>query len=287
MPKRWMGLTVFVALVAAVAVVAWWLTHPGSGDSTAPVAAPAVGSCWDVSEQTVATAYPWPGRPVACSVRHTAEVYHVGRAADDLIARLRRVRGSDARVIQTLMDAQARRACVVLASSYLGGDWHATRVEVVADWIRPASRGHYGCALVEAPAPASKRLVARTAGLRGALAGGGGGLAAGCVTRDGTARVYSACDAPHDGEFVGSYTITPPDAPFDRQKVTEAATHGCDLLLTRYVGASRTELRAAYVGPTAARDWLGSDQTFACYGMATGTAPLTRSIKDLGAAALR
>jgi hypothetical protein len=85
---------------------------------------------------------------------------------------------------------------------------------------------------------------------------------------------------------VGTYTITPPEAPFDAAKVRDAASTGCGLLVTRYVGADRSDLRAGYVGPSTAGDWLGSDQTYACYAIPTGTEPLTRTIKALGSGPL-
>jgi hypothetical protein len=97
---------------------------------------------------------------------------------------------------------------------------------------------------------------------------------------------YVPCEEPHEGEFVGTYTITPPDAPFDAEKVRVAANSGCGELATRYVGGTRTDLRAGYVGPTTAGDWLGSDQTFGCYALVTGAERPRGSMKGIAAGPL-
>jgi Septum formation len=287
MRRRWIGLIVFVVLAAVAAGVAWWVSRPDPDQVSArtPAGAPVAGSCWNVDEKTAGTAYPWPGKPVDCASRHTAEVYLVGQVDRDLAARTAKAKGNDAKLGRNLMYAQARRACTGLAAGYLGGNWHASRVQVIADWIKPASTGHFGCAVVEGTAPAAKAFAARTGSLRGALAAPDP-LGVACVARDSGAQVYRGCDGPHDGEFVGTYTITPRDAPFDAAKVRAAATSGCGDLVTRYVGASRTDLRPAYVGPVTASDWLGSDQTYACYAVVAGEGTLTGSVKGIGSGGL-
>jgi hypothetical protein len=274
------GLAVFVVLAAAVAAGAYWLSRPEKVSAARPEAAPAVGSCWNVDEKGAAGAFPWPGAPVACTARHTAEVFLVGQVDRELTAKATSAKGTDAKVAQNLMYAQARRGCLAVAPKYLGGDWHSSRVQVVADWISPARSGFFGCAVVEAAAPGSKRFVPRTAGLRNALQSGG--LQIACVARDGGGEMaYAPCEQPHDGEFTGSYTITPPDAPFDAEKVRAAATSGCVQAVTGYVGAARTDLRAGYVGPTSSSDWLGSDQTYACYALVTGAEKLRGSVNGI------
>jgi hypothetical protein len=282
--KPLIGLLTFVGLVAVVVVVAYWLSRPETISATPPKGTPAAGSCWNVDEKAAAITFPWPGSAVDCTARHTAEVFYVGQVDRKLAAKAAGAKGDDAKISQSLMYAEARRGCVVAASAYLGGDWHTGRVQVIADWVRPARTGHFGCALAEVAAPASKRLVARTASLRGAMKGGA--LAVGCVARDGDTMAYSSCDQPHDGEFVGTYTITPPDAPFDAAKVRAAAASGCEGLTARYVGASRTDLRSGYVGPATAGDWLGSDQTYTCYALVAGDGKLRGSLKGVGSGPL-
>jgi hypothetical protein len=283
--KRLIGLAVVVVLAALVAGGAYWLTRPEKVSAKPPADTPAVGSCWNVDEKGAANAFPWPGKPVDCTARHTAEVFLVGQVDRELTARAASAKGDDAKLQQNLMYAQARSGCLLVASKYLGGDWHAGRVQIVADWIKPARSGYFGCAVVEAAAPASKRFVARTTSLRDGLKADGLGIA--CVARDGAGEMaYTPCEQSHDGEFTGTYTITPPDAPFDAEKVRAAATSGCGELATRYVGGARTDLRSAYVGPTSASDWLGSDQTYTCYTLATAAAKLRGSVKGIAAGPL-
>jgi Septum formation len=281
--KRW---TILIFVVALLGVVggAYWLTRPASAgiSATPPKAAPATGSCWLVDEKAAASAFPWPGKPVDCAARHTAEVFFVGQVDRELAARAATAKGEDAKLQQNLMYAQARRACIVHGSDFVGGDWHSARVQIIAGWIKPARSGHFGCAIVEATAPASKQFVARTASLRGAASA----LPIACVARTGGALAYAGCDTSHDGEFVGTYTITPMDLPFDAQKVPASATTGCGNAMTSYVGAARTDLRAGYVGPTSGADWLGSDQTYACYALASGADKLRGSVKGIGSGPL-
>jgi hypothetical protein len=270
---------VAVALVAAAG--AYWLTRPAAGDAGAPPkGAPKPGSCWSVGEAAARGTFPWPGAAVACTGPHTTEVFHVGRVDPNL-------GGDDAKLRQNLMYAQARRACTVLASAFLGGDWHGARVTVLADWVAPARQGHFGCAVAESADPAGTRFVTRTASLRDALTHDSD-LAIACVGRGGadSALQYAGCGAPHDGEFVGTYTITPPGAPFDESAVRQAADHGCTSAALTFLGlpadGNRADLRAGYVGPVTAADWLGSDQTFACYTLATGGRTIRGSVKGLG-----
>jgi hypothetical protein len=275
------ALTVFVVGVALVAGGAYWLTRPEQVSAERPKDAPAAGSCWNVNEKVAESAFPWPGPPVDCAAPHTAEIFFAGQVDRELAAKAARAKGDEAKLQQNLMYAQARRGCVTLASAYLGGDWHTARVQVVAGWIKPARSGFFGCALVQASAPASRRFVGRTASLRDALKTNGLGTA--CVARDGGGEMtYVPCEEPHQGEFVGTYRITPPDAPFDAKKAAAAAASGCGEAATSYVGGTRTDLRSGYVGPTTASDWLGSDQTYACYALVTGAEKLRGSLKGIG-----
>jgi len=155
--------------------------------------------------------------------------------------------------------------------------FRTSRVRVVASWIVPQDTGYFACGLAEVADPAGKQFRDRTAG----LAGAGGQIGIDCVEKAaGTDLRYVACDAPHDGEFVGAYTLTPPDAPFNADGVKAAATRGCADLAVTYIGAARTDVYAAHVGPATASEWLGSDQTFACYAMASA-GRLRGSVKGL------
>jgi hypothetical protein len=278
--KRYAGLIVFVALVVLAAGGAYWLSRPGKVSAALPKAAPGLGSCWQVDKETAGRPFPWPGRAVDCGGTHTAEVFQLGQVDRELAAQVRDAGRDEARAGQALMNGQARSACVGVASTYLGADWHTARIQVVASWITPRDSGHFGCALVEVADAAGAAFKPRTGSLRGV--GPTGGLKIGCVTRS----VYTPCDQPHDGEYTGRYVITPPGAPFDPTGVRAAADKGCTEVGTKYVGAARTDLRSGYVGPTSANEWLGSDQTFTCFAVATGTDPLKGTLKGLGSGPL-
>jgi len=271
-------------LVALVAGGAYWLTRPAEVSAERPKGAPAAGSCWDVDAKSAAAPFPWPGKAVDCKAGHTAEVFYVGQVDRKLAAKAAAAKGDDAKVDHALMYAQARRACVSLASAFLEGDWHGGRVYVLANWIKPQRDGHFSCAVAEAGGPTGHDLVARTASLKRAMTTEP--LTIACVARKGSDRAYVGCDQPHDGEYTGTYRITPPDAPFNGPKIKDAVTAGCADLGKSYVGGDRTDLHTGYVGPTNQSDWLGSDQTFACYSLTTGSEQLKGSVKGLGSGPL-
>jgi hypothetical protein len=278
MRKPLVAVIIFVALVAAVVGGAYWLSRPAEVSAAVPKAAPPVGSCWKVDSATAAKPFPWPGRPVGCADPHTVEVFQVGQVDRQLAAQARDAKGDDAKVERTVMTTQARSACTGLASAFLGGEWRAARVQVIASWITPVESGHFGCALAEVAEPAGTTFQSRTGSLKGAA----GAVGIGCVANS----AYTHCEQPHDGEYVGRYTLTPPGAPFDPAKVRDAAQKGCAELVTKYVGAQRADLRTGYVGPTTLRAWQGSDQTFACYALTTAADKLRGSVKGLGSGAL-
>jgi hypothetical protein len=281
MARSWRRRLALVGVLAVGAAgVVWWINRGESIPTHPPAGAPRVGSCWTVSPQTAKRALPWPGRPVDCAGPHTAEVYHVGQVDRDLVSRARGAKGDDRTVAVNLMYAQARRACGALGTKYLGADWHATRVALLANWIEPVRDGFFGCAAAQASDPGGGGFVTRTATLKGA----GPGLATACVSREGETVRYEPCTAEHTGEFVGTYIVTPSGAPFDGTAVASAVTKGCGQATLSYLGlpadASRPDLHVGYVGPTTAATWLGSDQTFACY--ASADAPIRGTVRSLG-----
>jgi hypothetical protein len=275
MSRRWgVLLAAIVAVLAVVGVAMWWFNRPDPVASQPPASAPAVGSCWQVEPAAAAHAFPWSGA-ASCSGPHTAEVYYVGQADHDLV-RQSRGDGDHAKIAANLMLVEVRRACGSFASTYLGANWHQSRVTIVADWIGSPRDGFFGCALAETSDAAGTRFAGRTAGLKGAA----GALAATCALDGG----YTPCDQPHNGEFVGTYTVTPAGAPFDQAAVKNTVSRGCGDSVRGYLGlpagADRPDLSAGYVGPTTAQTWLGSDQTFACYAVATDR--LRGTIRSLG-----
>jgi Septum formation len=266
------------------------LTAERTIPTTAPDNAPKAGSCWQVDEATAKQALPWPGISVDCNSEHTIEIFQIGQVGIDLIHRMDNAKGDDAKIVTNLLQAQVRRACVIQASVYLSGGWHNARLMVLASWIKPTGNGFYGCALAEVDGPGAQNFVHHKGSLKGSLKDGDAApLAIGCVSRgagDSTdALTYIPCAQPHDGEFVGSYTITPLDAPYDDGAVKNTAQRGCSEVAAKYLGiqgtGGRTDLNAGSVGPKTASDWLGSDQTYSCYAMAAD-GKLVGTIHNLG-----
>jgi hypothetical protein len=287
--KRWP--VIFVAALVVIVGLAYFLSRPPKDrtiPSTPPKGAPAVGSCWTVEPAVAQQAMPWPGNPVDCGAKHTAEVFFVAQASPDLLHRLDRAKADNEKKVATsLLYAQARRACVVDATTFLRGGWHSARVQVLASWIKPSENGFFACSLAETDGPAASHFVSRTGTLKASLKDGEKApLAIACVAQStGSSLSFSPCTGPHDGEFVGEYTITPPDAPFDDAAVKSASQRGCGEVAAKYLGISgsdsRTDLRAGAVGPSSADDWLGSDQTYSCYVMANN-GKITATVKGLG-----
>jgi hypothetical protein len=278
--KRVLLIVVVLALVGGGG--AYWLLRDTARKipHTPPAAAPQAGSCWKVDAAGAKAAFPWAGGPVDCAAAHTVEVFHVGQVGDDLLHRLDDASGSgageDLKITQNLVYAQARRACVVEGTAFLGGNWHESKVQILASWITPATDGFFGCAVAPVTGPAGDEFVSR----EGSLAKAGPTLPIGCIA----SLKYVDCATPHDGEYSGSYSIAPMDAPFDETAVRNASAKGCTTVGLQYLGlsetADRSDLSAAAVGPKTASDWLGSDQTFACYLMSAR--PLKASIAKIG-----
>jgi hypothetical protein len=276
MSRRWAALLAgIVAVLALIGAGAWWFNRPDPIPDKAPASAPAVGSCWQVEPAAATGSFPWSAASASCAQAHTAEVYYVGQADHDLV-RQARGSGDNAKVASNLMLAEVRRACSSFASVYLGDSWHNAQVTILADWIAPQRNGFFGCALAQTTDAAGTKFASRSASLKSAASA----VAATCVL-DGR---YIPCDQPHNGEFVGSYTVTPANAPFDATGVKQTVSRGCGDAVRTYLGidasAQRNDLTAGYVGPTTAQTWLGSDQTFACY--AVSGIHIRGTIRSLG-----
>ncbi|HTJ37392.1 MAG TPA: septum formation family protein [Dactylosporangium sp.] len=277
---------IYVAVLALLGGGLYWMYERGQGrdiPSTPPAGAPKEGTCYKVDAAGAKAALPWDGQPVDCAGPHTVELFHVGQVSKDLLHRLDAAKGEDVKIAQALLYAQARRACLVTGPIFLGGAWHESKVQLVASWIKPATDGFFGCGVAEVTGPTGEQFAPHTGSLKGALTPGSP-LSIACVQQDGQQLRYVGCDQTHDGEYTGVYIITPAEAPFDEAAVKSATAKGCTTVGLQYLAlpddGSRDDLTSGSVGPKTASDWLGSDQTFACYLMSPK--PLKATVKGLG-----
>ena len=284
---------VIVVVLALFGGGVYWMYERGQGrdiPSTPPAGAPKGGTCYQVNPGDAKAALPWEGeagQAVDCPGPHTVELFLVAQVGKDLLHRLDKAEGDEVKVMQALLYAQARRVCLVQAPIFLAGGWREARVQIVASWIKPAADGFFGCGLAEVTGPTGDEFVPREGSLKGALAQDSP-LAIGCVKKAGDLLRYAGCAEPHDGEYSGVYTITPPEAPFDEAAVKSAVAKGCTSVGLKYLGlpadGSRDDLAPGSVGPKTAAEWLGSDQTFSCYLMSPKA--LKATLRGLGKGAL-
>jgi hypothetical protein len=263
-----------------------WLANRSSAIPTAtPKTAPAVGSCWNVADKAITGLLPYPGHAVACTAPHTAEIVSVGQVDRQLVRTAQHAAGQNATVNSFVMTASARATCIDKAGSYVGGAWRGAQLTVYPDFIAPAKDGFFACVVAQVADPGGTHVVTRTSSLAGVLSGSDATpLLIDCVGGDTAGLTFVDCGKPHTSEFIGLYTITPANAPYNGPAIQKAVTTGCQQLMDSFVGLSagqtRSDLRVSEVGPDSANLWTGSDQTFACY--VSGATPWTGSVKGLG-----
>jgi Septum formation len=284
--KRFLPAIVAVLIVAAIGFGFWLSDRSAPIPSTLPATAPAIGSCWDVASGDVSGPLPWPGHAVSCDQSHSAEIFFRSQVDHALIKQYRSANGKNQQAATVLMAAEARSGCTGHASTYLGGTWRSAQLTIVPDFVAPESDGFYACVAAQVLSPGGTGLVSREATLRGALSGPERtALGIDCFTGTGSAATFIPCKERHTGEFVGLYTVTPLGAPFNGPELAGVVTTGCQTLLNQFLAlpsgtANRSDLQSSYVGPGTSAEWLGSDQTYACYTYAAK--PMTGSVKGLG-----
>jgi len=286
--RRWLPPAIAVAVLAGVAIVLLFAGRSPAVPTEPPKTAPAVGSCWNVTDGSLAGQLPFVGAPVDCTAPHTAEVAAVAQVNRDLVQAARTAKGQDSKIDSVAMTVAARAGCTNAVAGYLGGSFRASQLTVHPDFIAPARDGFYACVVAQVADPGGDRAVTRTSSLAGVLADRtlSATLAIDCVTGAGqtAALTFVSCGQSHIAEFVGLYTVTPPNAPFNGNQLKVVVTTGCKSLIESYLalgtGQTRADLQISYVGPDSAELWSGSDQTFACY--AVGSPGWTGTIKGLG-----
>ena len=315
--RRLLPPAIAVVVIVVVGTVLWLANRSTPVPTTVPKAAPPVRSCWNVDSAMIGAQLPWSGSPVACTAAHTAEIVSVGQVDQRLVRTAQKAKGQDATVNSFVMVTSARAACLDKVGSYVGGAWRGAELSVYPDFVAPAKDGFFACVIAQVADPGGQRLVTRTASLAGALSGpGAASLGIDCVgdatsagdstsagsptsATDGAASPapsggaaglsFVECGQPHTSEFVGLYTVTPANAPYNGPAIQKAVSAGCRQLVDSFVGIAagqkRSDLRVSEVGPDSANLWAGSDQTFACY--ASASTPWSGSIKGIGTRALQ
>jgi hypothetical protein len=284
--KRFLPAIVAVVILAAVGTAFWLADRSAPIPSAMPSSAPAAGSCWNVAASALTSTLPWPGNAVVCTQPHTAEVYYRAQVDHSLITTYRSAKGQNQQAATVLMAAEARSGCTGHVSAYLGGAWRSAQLTIVPSFVAPEKDGFYACSVAQVTGPGGATPVSRTAPLAGALAGPETKtLGIDCFTGAGTTATFIGCTERHTGEFIGLYTVTPLGAAFNGPELQGAVTSGCQTLLNQFLDlptgtANRSDLQSSYVGPSTSADWLGSDQTYACYAYASS--PMTGSVKGLG-----
>jgi len=284
--KRYVGpLVVGVAALAGVVIlfVVTRTAKENQAPASAPTGVPAAGTCYAADDATRAKHLPWPVAPVDCAAAHTVEIAYAGPADRAIVGQ---ANGGDEQArtgARVAMTVEAGRTCAAKASEYLGGKpWRTARVSLGVVWVDPTSAGFFTCILTERAAVLDAKPVTRTGSVKGTP------LPAGCVT--GETLAYAPCDQPHDGEFVGVYTVANPNWP-GPDKAKEFATKGCQLAAAGFLGipsdAKRDDLTLTYDGPTTQASWIGGDPSFACYAtVPPGTPKLRGSLRGITTAPL-
>jgi hypothetical protein len=317
--RRLLPPAIAVVVIAVVGTVLWLANRSTPVSMTVPKVAPAVRSCWNVDSATIGRQLPWSGSPVACTAAHTAEIVSVGQVDQRLVRTAQKAKGQDATVNSFVMATSARAACLDKVGSYVGGAWRGAQLTVYPDFVTPAKDGFFACVIAQVADPGGQRVVTRTASLAGALsepgaaslgidcvgdstsagdstsggdstsAGGGAVSPAPSGTAAAAGLSFVECGQPHTSEFVGLYTVTPANAPYNGPEIQKVVSAGCQQLVDSFVGMAagqkRSDLRVSEVGPDSANLWAGSDQTFACY--ASASTPWSGSIKGIGTRALQ
>lgn len=278
--KKFVPAAVAVAILAGIGLWFWLAGGHVSIPTAFPSAAPAVGTCWNTPEPG--------GTAIPCDQAHKMEIYYRGQADRKLLIAYQGSNRQDSQAAAVLMQAEARTGCTGNAAAYLGGSWRSAQLTLLPSFLAPEKNGFYVCGAAQTATPTGADLIARTGSLRGVLSGPEAkALVIDCYEDDGAwaSAVFRSCAKNHDGEYVGDYTVTPLGAPFNGPELAKIIPAGCQSVLDRFLGLpdgapTRPDVQVNFVGPTTADNWVGSDQTYACY---AGLGKDVRgSIKGLG-----
>ena len=297
---RFRRLVTAVAPLAAVVMLAGCTTPAGVDknlvDEWAMLAAPKVpspplGACYDSTvpffETDTLTIFSFTA-VANCTTAHISETFYVGELNGPAANGSSPPKGAD------LKDAWSK--CNTEAQTFLGGDYHDGRLELVVlppSTTQWAGGGRYfRCDLAEVQSDAGKP-VSRTSSLKGGLTGDKP-IALTCAqeTYEADGKTWedyepTACTATHNMEYVGTYTSGDRAFPKNADERRAAMRTGCEALGAKFLGMTQSALdnhQEVGIGfwMVDEENWLRGNRTARCYAMLYDKKSTVRSLKGLG-----
>lgn len=293
--RWWFALALLAALGGGASLGGCASPPPGAdgnltnGWPTPPSLNPGLvaGQCWQTTQPHSFNLDPLAFTKVdSCTTAHGSETVFVGSFVGTAAAK------------SFPATAQERRPawdqCQHPVTDFLGGDWHAARVELVLvlpstqEWLD--GRRFFRCDLVEV---ASERdvIVSRTASLKDGLRGEAP-LARRCfnfveVNQAIDDFTVVSCAEPHRAEFAGTYLAAEGPFPKDTDSAKLAYEPGCSEIVAKYLGMSVSDLRnhrqvwATYWGAYDT-SWAIGDRAARCYVGLPATPAVRGTVRGMG-----
>jgi len=255
------------------------------------VPAPVAGVCYTttVSFYATDTTTIFSFKPVdACATSHASETFFVGELTGAAATATTPPKGA------ALKDAYTK--CASEAETFLGGDYHDARVEMLVlvpsstQWSGGAR--YYRCDLSEVLSDGDKP-VSRTTTLKDGLRGDKP-LALTCAqeTYESDGKTWldynaTACTNLHNMEYVGTYTSGERAFPSTSDERKTAMRPGCEAIGAKYLNMSTATLdKHQDVGigfwMVDEESWARGNRSARCYAMLFDTKSTTKSIKNIG-----
>ena len=263
--------------------------------ATPKVPSPPVGACYSTSVQFFATDTTtlFSFKPVeSCTTSHASETFWVGDLTGPAAS------GSTPPKGATLKDGWAK--CASEAEKFLGGDYHDGRLELLVlvpsstQWT--AGARYLRCDLAEVVSDGDKP-VNRTSSLKDGLKGEKP-LALTCAMEiyDTDGKTWldytpTSCTTTHNMEYVGTYTSTDRPFPSNSDERKAAMRPGCEALGAKYLGMTTAQLtnhQQVGIGfwMVDEENWNRGNRSARCYAMLFDKKTITKSIKNVGTAAI-
>lgn len=267
------------------------LTDDWPAMAAAVTQTPVAGVCY--SEQLQES---WTGGyvGVACTTSHWTETAYVGTFTGATAARSVPPLAGSADLVTTYADCQAK------SKDYLGGDWHTGYV-----WLSltlPNSKAWkggarwYRCELSTYSHDLDTQSIQSKISLKGDLSGARTQAKTCRIVAVTSAGVFTKedgvdCSAPHNGEFVGTWTAPAGPYPTSQSARFKMIGNGCVSLETSFLGINPDHSRyfVEYYNDFTEEQWNLGDRTTDCSVLgSTPTGPnnvrFTGSLRGIGGA---